>query len=226
MTDKKLGKLDYEDIIHIWAGRFKNLSSERRYEIVQKIIDKYNSKKYKLKYLGRNPPETLKWVLLHYAKQYGKISPELILFWTGFTIESYYFDSWIIQLLNTNNTNSILITRIPFDVSIIRSVEDLIKSAESTKLEYESIFINQLKTLPNFVEALVEMCDSKTDQKIVIDLAEGLRDGTCPINLDPSYQFIELLRGTVKIPIPREGLTVEIIKNYSNNWIKQHGLIK
>lgn len=81
--------------------RFKKYTEGRLDEVLEKIIDKYDSDKYvRQEYrLGYEPRETLLWVAVGYAEKYCTPceDPEYA---NPFTGEMFYIGSYIIQVMH------------------------------------------------------------------------------------------------------------------------------
>ena len=90
--DKYFEFIEYQDKIdNKYSEKFHNFSKEKRFEIINAIINKYDSDKYKDREYskGRIPDETLYYNLLHYARKYGnQIESEIKIF----NSESYVID--------------------------------------------------------------------------------------------------------------------------------------
>lgn len=90
--DKYFEKLDHQDRIDDkYSEKFHKFSKEKRFEIINAIINKYDSDKYKDREYstGRIPNETLYYNLLHYAKKYGiEVESDIDMF----PSESYIID--------------------------------------------------------------------------------------------------------------------------------------
>lgn len=87
----------------LWANKFRNIPIEKRNHIIEKIIEKYNSKEYNSKEYkaGRQPNNDLYQVLYEYGKLYGEdVAKEYINEYDPFLAGAYRFDdSWNIILL-------------------------------------------------------------------------------------------------------------------------------
>ncbi len=81
--------------------RFKKYSEGRLDEVLEKIIEKYDSDSYvgREYRLGYEPRETLLWVALGYAEKYCAPceDPEYV---NPFTGELYYIGSYVIQVMH------------------------------------------------------------------------------------------------------------------------------
>lgn len=86
-----------------WAKKFNTLSIERRSNIIEKIIEKYNSDKYNDKEYkhGRMPTHDLYNILFEYGKLYGKdVVNEYIKDYEPFIAGAYRIDDiWDVILL-------------------------------------------------------------------------------------------------------------------------------
>lgn len=68
-----------KNLTNKWIEKFHNLSTEKRSEIIGKIIAKYESDKYRDKEMFKmhyEPRCTLYWYLDDYAEKYGEELPE------------------------------------------------------------------------------------------------------------------------------------------------------
>ena len=70
-----------EDLNNKWIEKFHNLDTEKRSEIIEKIITKYESDEYRDKEMFKckihyEPRCTLYWYLDDYAKKYGEELPD------------------------------------------------------------------------------------------------------------------------------------------------------
>lgn len=80
--------------------RFKKYSEDRLDEVLEKIIDKYDSDKYVRRehQLGYEPRENLLWVALGYAEKYCPPCKEEQ-YLNMFTGEAFYIGSYVIQVM-------------------------------------------------------------------------------------------------------------------------------
>lgn len=73
-------------------------------EILEKIINKYNSKEYKDRWYSRSimPPETLFWFIYNYAEKYGRAATreEWDTYGNMFTSSLYYINGYIFNQMD------------------------------------------------------------------------------------------------------------------------------
>lgn len=81
--------------------RFHKIYKDRIDEVMQHLINKYESNQYRDKEykLGYEPRETLYWFMFAYAKTYGKPCDDERYFNT-FTGDAYYLGSYVIQIMH------------------------------------------------------------------------------------------------------------------------------
>lgn len=70
-------------------------------EVMERLIEKYDSDKYrdKERRLGYEAREDLYWFMLAYAEKYGKECGDTQ-YWNTFTGYAYYLGSYVIQVMN------------------------------------------------------------------------------------------------------------------------------
>lgn len=84
-----------------WVQKFKKRAESNMDEALEKILNKYDSPKYRDKEysLGYEPRESLLWIALEYAKKYCEecVDEKYLNMFTG---EAYYIGSYVIQVMH------------------------------------------------------------------------------------------------------------------------------
>ncbi len=104
--DDYFGKIiNSEKIETVQLERFHNRFSNNLDFIINKIVDKYSSKKYiEREYsLGREPNTELYFFLYKYAEKYGEFTNDEK-YNTGFNNGAYSIGNWIFSILNGQGT--------------------------------------------------------------------------------------------------------------------------
>lgn len=165
-TEEYFIKLRFQnDLLNDRLERFHLKYKDNLDYVIEKIITKYSSAKYRDKEykLHREPQEDLYHFLIDYARKYSKIC-ENETYYNDFTGECYYIGSYVIQLMHGQGT-CVMIEKI--------NDEDLIDSFSVDQLKQLSLseMINYVKNKLKNTNNSVAYCT-----KAFIELLETLQN--------------------------------------------------